>query len=202
MSALPNRSARARPRLYDATEIAQNYHDTFTKREWTFRDEFSWEWPTVWQHVGDSLGVCYESDKWKSKGDFVLYKHISESRHRCLCVPGFLRDYDSPDARMPTIGPLVSFAHVVMPKQFAILARFEEIDLRLHVSGSAESPRFGTGDEGHVAVTVAHAFVGCSQLRQGRKARPFLFIYTQQAGPLVLIVGKELDVEADGIVGN
>lgn len=194
---------RARPRVYDATDIAQNYHDTFTARPWTFRDEFSWEWPPVLQHVGDSLGVCYESDKWQSNGEFILYKHISESRHKCLCVPGFLRDYDSPDTRLPAIGPMISFENVLMPKQFAILARFEEIDLRLHVAGTHERPRFGSGDDGHVAVTVAHAYVGCSQLRRARGggATPFLFIYTHKDGPLVLIVGKELDVEADGIVG-
>ena len=34
-----------------------------------------------------------------------------------------------------------------------------------------------------------------------RKKEPFLFVYTERDGILMIVVGEELDVEKDGIVG-
>lgn len=201
--AAPN---RRRPRLYDAESIARNYRETFTDKPVSSETEFSWTWPAVLQHVGDSLAVAYESDKWKKAGDYVLYKHLAESRNRALCVPGFLRDFDEPSRRWKAIGPHVSFAEVPMPKHFAVLARFEELNLKLHTRGTDMSPRFGRGDDGVVKVTVRHGMLGGSKIRWSEKYddmadQPLLVVYTASDGPLVVIVGEELEIEADGIVG-
>jgi len=196
----------SRVRVYEAEAIAKNIRETFTAKKSTKRKRFNFSWPTIWQQVGDSLGVAYNSDKWKKEGDFILYKHLAESRNCAFCVPGFLRDYDDPSSEWPTIGPMVSFADTPMPHDFAILALFEEIDLQLYTGGTDDQPELGRGDDGVVKVTVAHGVLGAGMIMweevdDDRKNQPFLFVYTEKEGPLMFIVGKELDVLADGIVG-
>jgi hypothetical protein len=193
-----------RVRVYDSEHLAKNMRETFTDKKSTKRTKFPFTWPDTWQNVGDSLAIAYSSDKWADEGDLTPYKHLAESPNRAFCVPGFLRDMDNPKKEWPTIGPHVSFEDVPMPKHFAVLALFEEVNLKLHTKGTDEEPRFGRGDEGVVKVTVGHATLGGGMIRwseeSSRGDQPFLFVYTK-SGPLMLIVGEELDVLADGIVG-
>jgi hypothetical protein len=191
----------SRVKVYEAEDIARNIRETFTAKKAMKRHAFNFNWPSVWQNIGDSLAVAYASDKWKDDGDYELYKHLAESRNHAFCVPGFLRDFDNPKKEWPTIGPMVSFADVPMPREFAILALFEELDLQLHVDGTDDDPQFGEEDEGVVKVTVAHGILGASKILWEESPEPFLFIYTEKDGPLVFIIGEELDVLADGIVG-
>lgn len=188
----------SRVRVYDSEDIAQNMYETFTAREVKRRHKFSFNWPVVWQHVGDSLAIAYSSDKWRDKNDLEIYKHLAESRNRAFCTPDFLRDFDNPNESWSVIGPMVSFADVVMPDKFAILCIFEEIDLQLHTRGTDDRPRLGRGNEGIVKVTVGHGMLGGGQMQSGEL---FLFVYTDRDGPLVLVVGEELDILPDGIVG-
>jgi hypothetical protein len=196
----------ARVKLYDAADLAHNLRATFTDKPVKGHKEMSFSWPDTWHHVGDSLSVAYASDKWKKDGNFELYKHIAESRNRAMVRPGFLRDQYNPKGEWPTIGPMVSFKGMPMPKHFAVLGYFEEADLRLYTRGTDEKPEFGLGkNDGVVKVSVRHAKLGASKImweKVGkRKSQPFIFAYTESAGPLMFIVGEELDVEADGIVG-
>ena len=194
-----------RPKVYEARDIAANYREVFTAKPLKKDRQYSFSWPSIWQHVGDCLAVAYASDKWKKDGDFELYKHLAESHNRALVLPNFLVMHNDPRRPIGTIGPMVSLAGTPMPKHFALLGYFEEADLRLHSAGTDEHPEFGEGNDGVVQVRVKHAYVGASKIlwsKDGeRKDQPFLTVFTESGGPLILIVGDELDVEKDGIVG-
>jgi hypothetical protein len=200
----PNR--RKKVRVYDAADLAMNMRETFQAAPVQEEIEFPFDWPEVMQNVGDSLAVAYSSDKWRESGDMEMYKHLAESRNKVLCVPGLIHDYYEPGETMEVIGPYVSYADVPMPDSFAILALFEEIDLKLYVSGTDKAPKFGKGrNAGVMKVTVKHGMLGGSKICWSkvsrRKDQPFLFVYTEDEGVLMIVVGDELDIERDGIVG-
>lgn len=194
-----------RVRIYDAESTAISIRERFTAKKISNKINFPFSWPNQLQHVGDSISVAYSSDKWKEEGDLELYKHIAESRNSCLIRKGLLRDRKDPGKAWDTIGPMVSFEHTPMPKHFALLAFFEELDLRLFTEGTNSDPEFGPGETGHVQVVVGHAYLGGSKIlwskTSNKSDQPFLFVYTEKEGPLIIIVGDELDIESEGIVG-
>jgi hypothetical protein len=172
------------------------------------------------QNVGDSLAVAYASDKWKPKKNgkrkSELYKHLAESRNSALVRRGLLVDFYEPNSSWDVIGPTVSLSPCPMPAHFAILGLCEEVDLQLYTDGSDSDPGFGEDDDaGVVKVTVRHGIVGggimqfskggdaeACQLQAGnRPDQPFIFVYTKTEGVQIIIVGDELDVKKDGIVG-
>lgn len=197
--------------VYDAKDLARNMRRTFADRpiENEFRLEHSW--PSVMQNVGDSLAVAYGSDKWKKpdadgRRQSELYKHIAESRNRALVRPGLLRSFWRPGVEWKVIGPQVSLGSLPMPSHFALLGLFEEIDLQLYTGGTDESPVFGeSAEDGIVKVTVRHGMLGASAIRWSEVGRgrdqPFLFVYTERDGVLIIVVGEQLGIEKDGIVG-
>lgn len=205
---------RARVQVYEAEPIARSIRETFHAKPVKERIELPFQWPARMQHVGDSVGVAYASDKWKDDGEFEVYKHIAESRNRALCAPGFLHVYEDQGEAWPTIGPMVSFeGDVLMPKEFAVLAYFEEANLILHsraVRGVAEFAK-NPDDDVIVKVLVKHGVLGASKIRWSaidgeQEDQPFLFVYTEPTrsdagGVHMIIVGEELDIEKDGIVG-
>lgn len=201
-----------RVRVYDVEDLAIGMTETFKDRPWEFRENTSFTWPSQLQRVGDSLAVAYASDKWKQKNpqgfrDQELYKHLAESRNRAYAKPGLLVDFHKPNRSWPVKGPMISFADCPMPRQFAILGLFEEASLKLYTQGSKTKPRFGKGDnDGVVKITVRHGMLGASKMLwtmedPDDEDEPFLFVYTKSDGVLLLIVGDELDIEKDGIVG-
>lgn len=207
-------TASRRVHVYDAEPIARSIRETFQAKPVKERIELPFKWPTRLQHVGDSVGVAYASDKWKNEGDYEIYKHIAESRNRALCAPGFLHLYEKQSEKWPAIGPMVSFEEdVLMPKEFAVLAYFEEANLILHSRRVKNRPAFAKNpdDDVVVKVFVKHGVLGASKMRwsevePGKEDQPFLFVYTEPTrsdagGVHMIIVGDELDVEKDGIVG-
>jgi hypothetical protein len=189
----PNR----RPRVVDAYDVAKKMRETFADRPVEQSIPFDFGWPTMMQNVGDSLAVAYASDKWtepdaRGRRDVELYKHLAESRNRALVRPGVMYDYYRPNQRWPVAGPQVSLSECPMPKHFAILGLFEEIDLEL------------AGGE-VVHVSIKHAYLGGSKIRWStlgkRPDEPFIFVYTEDDGVMAMVIGEELDVEKDGIVG-
>lgn len=209
MSATPNRSSRVR--VYDATDVAVAMRETFYDRECEWETEFDFDWPPVMQNIGDSVGVAYASDKWNPKNkqgrrELEVYKHIAESRNRILCLPNAVRWENKRQGSIRTIGPHVSFSGdscVVMPDGFAILGIFKEANIILHVAGTDDRPEFGKHkDDGVVTFTVKHGMLGGSKMRRSdNRYQPFIFVYTPDDGVMFVIVGDELDVEKDGIVG-
>jgi hypothetical protein len=88
-----------------------------------------------------------------------------------------------------------------MPNAFAWLGFFEEANLQLYTAGTDDSPRFGGKDDGVVKITVRHGMIAGSYLKSSKRTCPFLFVYTESDGILMIVVGEKLDVEKDGIVG-
>ncbi len=207
----PNRSeAPSRPRLFDVEKKARNIRETFTSKPVQHEREVAFTWPTRLQYVGKSLGVGYASDKWKQEGDFELYLHLAESPNRALFAPDFhLVDYADPSERVPVVGPEVELAELPLPKHFAVLAHFEE--LRVHLFDTrARGGKLALGPAGSAIqrIQLGKAMLGASvfpwsQIEEGHKDQPFLFVYTEGKGGGVhmMIVGEELAVERDGIVG-
>ena len=198
----------SRVKIVDTLGYAKKTRKVFTKKNPREMREYPFTWPTRYQHVGDSLAVAYASDKWKDDGDFELYKHLAESRNRALCVPGLLPNLLTTRGRMskhPVYGPMVDFDGVYMPRHVAILGYFEEADLQLHIDKDERGRGvLGKGDEGCVQVLLEHAMLAGGVL--GKEERPFLVVYSEprsgsRGGVHMIIVGEELDIEADGIVG-
>lgn len=205
----PNRSRR---RVYDAYDIAKDMRETFADRPVERIESHDFDWPVAMQNVGDSLSVAYASDKWQPKDargrrEVELYKHLAESRNQALAAPGVLFDHDDPNEPWPVRGPMVRLSDVPMPRHFAVLGLFEEINLMLYGAGSDKRPRFRSNpDDDIVHVRVRHAYLGGSKILwsredQGAEDEPFIFVYTKEAGVMFVVTGDELDIERDGIVG-
>jgi hypothetical protein len=192
-------------RVYDARELARNMRERFVDRPVEREFWLGARWPLALHNVGDSLAVAYASDKWQPPADdghreYLDYKHLAESRNRVLVVPGLLRDFYRPTRSYAVVGPMVSLPE--MPNAFAWLGFFEEANLQLYTDGTDDDPRFGGDDDGVVKVTVRHGMLGGSYLRTSKRDRePFLFVYTERDGILMIVVGEKLNVEKDGIVG-
>ncbi|MCP4242330.1 MAG: hypothetical protein GY772_17385 [bacterium] len=208
-------------RVYDAEELAVNTTERFNDRPWEYRVDFPFTWPRRMRNVGDSLAVAYGSDKWKKPGPDgerpgELYKHLAEARNRALVRPGLLVDYHDPDREWKVRGPLVDLDPCPMPAHVSILGMCEEVDLKLYTSGTDSRPAFGGGkNSGVVKVSIRHGWVGAGVMQFGkggekgtcplsdadRQEQPFIFVYTETQGVQIIIVGDELDVKRDGIVG-
>lgn len=207
-----------RVRVLEAEDIAVAMRETFTDRPVEYEEECPFSWPATMRHVGDSLGVAYSSDKWQAKDargrrDREDYLHIAESTNRLFVAAGH---EIARGGRARTPGPEVSFTDVPMPRHFAILGLFKELRARLHIGGPDHDPILGGDGDGLYRLQVRHGMLGASkflwsQTSQAERARaghrrryrdqPFLFVYTRSAGVLMIIVGDELNVEKDGIVG-
>lgn len=202
-----------RVKVFEATDIAKNITRTFKDRDVESEQTFDFEWPDVIQEVGESLGVAYDSDKWKPKGSngrraSEVYKHIAESRNRIYAEPGLIRPPDNLGLPIKTIGPKLSLRKasqsgaIVMPRDFSELGRFMEANVVLHTGGSAASPELPKrGDKGVVTLSVKHGMLGASKMKRHGELQPFLFVYHPDHGVYFIITGDELDIEKDGIVG-
>ena len=204
---------RSRIKVFEANEIAKDIAETFKDRPVEREERLGFDWPDKLQMVGESLGVAYDSDKWKPRGaDGVrrseLYKHIAESPNRIYADPSLIKLEGVGGKGGRTIGPRISLkqmskrGELVMPEHFAILGRFMECNCVLHVAGTDNEPVSSEkSDDGCVTLTVRHGMLGASKFRRGNKYQPFLFVYHPTDGVYFLITGDELDIEKDGIVG-
>lgn len=196
-----------RVKVYDGHAEARRMREVFVDRPVEQEVAYRMSWPSSMQNVGDSIAVAYHSDKWKPKNrsgkrSLEAYKHLAESRNRCLAVPGVLVDYHT-GRPIQVFGPQVSLAgSVTMPRTFAMLGLFEELALVLHVGQRGSEGLFGEHeDDGVVHVAVRHAYLGGGVMRQKSGKEPFLFVFTKSHGVMFLVVGDELAIERDGIVG-
>lgn len=203
---------RKRPIVVDAYEPAKHYREVFTKKDVTEERPLSFSWPSDMQLVGDSLAVAYSSDKWRKDGEWVLYKHLAESRNRAYVRKGFLYEYQRQSQKAQIIGPTKSFGGVPMPKQIAFLGLFSEAHFVFFTGGTDRRPTFSKNspDAGVMRVFVPHGLLGGGVIRWSKlgphEDQPFLCVYTERTqkdpgGVHMIIVGDELDIEADGIVG-
>lgn len=202
-----------RVRVFEAESIARNIAQTFKDRPVETEEVLDFDWPDVIQDVGESLGVAYDSDKWKprkgsGKRDSEIYKHIAESRNRIYVEPGLLQPGDDIGLDLKPIGPKLSLreasarGEIIMPESFAVLGRFIECNVVLHTGGTDDAPRRSTrGDKGVVTLSVKHGMLGASKMKRDGRLQPFIFVYRRDFGVYFIITGDELDIEKDGIVG-
>lgn len=200
-----------RPRIVESEEIAKNIVKRFNDRPVEYKKNLNFSWPSEMQLVGDSLAVAYASNKWKTtdakgKREKELYKHLAESHNRVMVAKDYLCDENYQPLK--TIGPKVYFDDAPMPDSIAILGLFEEANLKLHIGGTNDNPRFGSGrDDGLVCVKTRHAYLGGGRIRWSvdepeEEDQPFLFVYTNESPDvLMMIIGDELSIEKDGIAG-
>ena len=138
-------------------------------------------------------------------GETEDYKHLAESANWCYALPGLIRDDQNHRRELDVIGPTIDFSDVPMPDHFAILGLFLLADLQLYTGGTDAEPKLGKNNDGVIEVSVGHGMLGASKFRWSevsrRKDQPFIFVYTESDGVLMIISGDDLDIEKDGIVG-
>lgn len=178
-----------------AKEIREKFYDRPVEK----RLNIPWQWPRSMREVGLNMSVMYASDKWqKRRGSQEDYKHVSEGKQWILARPGFLRQYNQPERQVPVAGPMVDLGP--MPDTFAVLADILGVQVRLYEQGGSEGFQLPEDpDDGYHQVVIPGAKLGASRFPDSGDA--FLIVYTR-AGVDLLIVGEQLDVEKDGIVGN
>jgi hypothetical protein len=182
-------------RVVDTSQQAEKTFRTFMARDPERRTPMRFSWPKQMQEVGVGQAVMYRSNKWKrNRQEYEDYKHIAEAEQAVYVTPGFLRDWTNPRRKIEVHGPLVTLEEP-MPKHFAVLAPLLGVQLRL--SGPDGQPM--AGDAGLFEVTVKHGMLGAAV--HPVTDEPFLFVYTNAGGVHMLLTGKELDIEKDGIVG-
>jgi hypothetical protein len=180
--------------LVDTEPQARRMFEEFHAKPSKRRVSYGFSWPSTVQEVGRAVSQLYRSNKWKmNPRDFEDYKHIAEAPQYCYAVPGFLRDSTGKK-------PLQVYGEKVgvpadMPKHFTILAPLIGIQIRLYDKGG----KLPKGDNGLYEIAVPHGLLGGARFPDNEEA--FLLVYTRQGGVHMLITGKELDVEKDGIVG-
>lgn len=203
------------PRRYEVNlsdeDIARRMVNTFKDRPVEYRVDLSFTWPNQLQNVGDSLAIAYNSDKWekppRGKRKWTDYKHLAESRNIVFVRKGLLYDYHNPSKSWPVVGPMEHFRDVPMPNGIADLGLFEEADLVLYEGIDEDGEPYFSDDEDEnvVKVTIRHAKVGGAKIRWSKvgpyEDQIFLFVYTEKQGVHMIIIGEELDVLKDGIVG-
>lgn len=173
-----------------AIEMFETFHDRPFKK----RVKFNFGWPSRFEEIGSAHAQMYRSNKWKKKStDFEDYKHIAEGPQRCFAIPGFLREAKSNKA-IKTYGEEFEFPEP-MPTHITILGKLIGVQVRLF----DESGKLPRGDKNLFEVTVPFGMLAGARFPDNDEA--FLVVYTQNEGVCMLIVGKELDIEKDGIVG-
>ena len=180
--------------------VAEEIRETFTDRPAEKRTNVSWRWPRTLQEVGQCVAVMYSSDKWKAgrgKNWAEDYKHVAEGEQWILVRPGFLVEDERPSQEIPVCGPKIELGP--MPTAFAVLADVLGAQLRLYRQSDLRGTDGSAAASGDLYQTnVARAKLGGARFPDNDE--PFLFIYTA-AGVEMIIVGRELAIEKDGITG-
>lgn len=145
-----------------------------------------WQWPKAMQEVGECVAIMYASNKWQKNANlYIDYKHNREGPQRLHVRKGFLRQYGTPDKKLPVDGDWVDLNRP-MPDAFAVLAPILGLQARLY------------HDNTIYQINIAGAKLGAAVHPETEET--FLFVYTADAVHC-LITGDELGVEKDGIVG-
>ena len=179
--------------LQTARDLRRKFYDKEPERE----EAVPWDWPEVMREVGTCEAVMYTSDKWKAKGDFEDYKHRKEGPQYLLVTEGFIRDYHNTRREVHAPGPTVEIDG--MPSSFAVLAPILGVQAQLYEDADNRDgyvlPKPG---QNLYQIDIPGAMLGAAT--HPDSGDTFLIVYTR-GGVHALIVGDELSVEKDGIVG-
>lgn len=164
-------------------KIREDFHDKPHSRQ----QKVSWKWPTKLIEVGDCEAILYTSNKWqKNPRKTVDYKHVAEGPQKLLLRPDIQFSGDEKEFFGPTINMRGEF-----PDSFAILADSMGIQARLYSDDS------GKKYSGYVDLKFPRSKLGAGKFDDGGA---FCFVY-DSSGVLAVVIGKELDILKDGIVG-
>lgn len=184
-------SVNARDSVAAAREIRRKFHDKEAEKE----TPVPWDWPEELQEIGTCEAVMYASSKWqKNPHKIIDYKHVAEGPQRILVRPGFVQDHRGNKA-LKVVGPRHELND--MPDAFAVLDKILGVQVRLY-KGTDEDPQMPPGDDGYYQIDIPGAYLGAA--KHPETGETFLIVYTND-GVHCLIVGEQLDVEKDGIVG-
>ena len=173
-----------------ARRMYEEFHAKVPKR----RQHYDFGWPKKMQEVGRAQAQMYRSNKWQMDPNVTEdYKHIAEAPQKCFVVPGFLRTFRE-NSPLEVYGPVYDVVEP-MPKHITVLAPLIGIQVRLY-NKDLKLPR---GNSGLFEIEVPHGMLGSAN--DPKSGEPFLVVYTRRGGVHMIITGKELDVERDGIVG-
>lgn len=172
-----------------ARRMFENFHAKDSKRKF----KFDFGWPKELQEVGRAKAQMYRSNKWQfDPKNTEDYKHIAEASQQCFVVPGFLQEFGSKKP-LEVHGPTYDVEEP-MPEHITILAPL--IGIQVHLFD--EDLKLRKGERLYEIVVQGGMLGGANDPKTGE---PFLVVYTRRGGVHMLITGKELDVEKDGIVG-
>ena len=181
-------------RVEDTEPQARRMYEDFHAKSSKRRQHYDFGWPKKMQEIGRAEAQMYRSNKWQmDPGVTEDYKHIAEAPQKCFVVPGFLRSFED-NKPLKVYGPEFELEEP-MPKHITVLAPLIGVQLRLY-NENGTLPR---GDNGLYEVQIPHGMLGGAN--HPTTDEPFLVVYTRNAGVHMIITGKELDVERDGIVG-
>lgn len=173
----------------EARQMFEVFHDKPSRR----RVAFDFGWPRTFQEIGTAKAQMYRSNKWKKNPrEWEDYKHIAEAPQYCYAVPGFIRDYETNDP-LKIYGPQMRIDEE-MPQHITILAPL--IGVQVHLYDSKGKLR---RDENLYEIMVPHGMLAGAKFPETDE--PFLLVYTKAEGVHMLIMGEQLDIEKDGIVG-
>lgn len=164
-----------RVRVVDTEETATRVRETFHDSRARKRVPLPFGWPTTFTHVGKGWGVIYWSDKWNTTD---TYKHKREGKWDVY----FASTLDV-DGAYPT-GADFKVAGV-MPKHVAYIGKF--VGLQLVTLN---------GKSAHLELKKAH----WAAAEIPSTGETVLIAYDKE-GVQILIAGKSIDIEKDGIVG-
>lgn len=163
-------------------KIREDFYDKPHQRT----KKVSWKWPKEMIEVGDCEAILYTSNKWQKDGKMIDYKHVKEGDQKLLLRPDVAITGDAEDLYGPYVDLQGEF-----PDSFAVLADSLGIQARLY------SDDDGTTYEGYMDLKFPKSKLGAGKFDDGSV---FCFVY-DSSGVLAVVIGEELDVLKDGIVG-
>ena len=181
-------SVNARDSVAAAREMRRKFHDKEPEHE----TAVPWDWPDELQEIGTCEAVMYASPKWQQNPRKIIdYKHVAEGPQRILVRKGFVHDHRG-SRELDVVGPHHELND--MPDAFAVLDKILGVQVQLY-AGSDEEPEL-PGD--FFQIDIPGAWLGAA--KHPETGETFLIVYTND-GVHCLIVGPQLGVEKDGIVG-
>jgi len=169
-----------RIKVIDTYDVAKELRETFHKSHVKKNIKLPFEWPEKIQHIGSGAAEIYHSDKWNTTDD---YKHIAEGPQRVYLCPG--TKILGEDGHQHAFQGKWKQIPRRMPQHVAILANGLGFMVELH-------------DGRFFQIDIPHSMWAASRFPDGEGA--FLMLYSD-AGLHFIVVGDELDVTEDGIVG-
>lgn len=186
-----------RARIVDTKDVAEKTYRTFYKRGSSYEVEVANQWPSRLQEVGAGKAELYRSNKWqKNLKEYEDYKHVVEGSRTLYVVPGWLVHYGQPSKKLDVCGPYVTLEGP-LPRHITRLGPLLGLQVHLFQEGAAGEPRLEP-DQGYYEIAVAHASLAAA--KHPKTGDTFLAIYDRH-GIHAVLVGGELGITADGIVG-